>query len=65
MLRVSLLDVNQSYNLHNSVLTTASVTLIQIFFSKEYIGTISEKIEFKFSRAVVDIINISQKEKRT
>ena len=57
MLRVSLLDVNQSYSLHNSVLTSVSITF-QFFFSKKYIGIISEKIEFKFSRALVDILNI-------
>ena len=56
MLRVSLLNVNQLYSLHNSVLTTVSITFK--FFSAKYIGIISEKIEFKFSRALVDIINI-------
>ena len=30
----------------------------QIFFSKKNVGIISEEIEFKFSRALVDIINI-------
>ena len=57
MLRVSLLNVNQLYSLHNSVLTTVSITF-KFFFSKKYIGIISEKIEFKFSRALVDILNI-------
>ena len=51
MLRVSLLDVNKSYSLHNSI-------TFNFFFSKKYIGIISEKIEFKFSRALVDILNI-------
>ena len=30
----------------------------QIFFGKKYIGIISAEVEFKFSRALVDIINI-------
>ena len=36
----------------------------QIFFSKKYIGIISEEIKLKFSRALVDIINIQQKQTR-
>ena len=36
-----------------------------IFLSKNYIGIISDKIECKFSRALVDFINIQQKEERT
>ena len=33
------------------------------FFSKKYIGIISKGVEFKFSRALMDIINIQQKER--
>lgn len=36
----------------------------QFCFSKNYIGIVSEEIEYKFSRALVGIINIEKKEKR-
>ena len=34
---------------------------LSIFFSKNYIGIVSEEIEFKFSRTLVEMINIQKK----